>query len=99
MCMKRRHSERFGSPVPTFEFAGTGRCGPGPTRRGRSGVLSDTDCPTPEEQEHQNALFREEMIRQGLELPTEAERGRSVKAETLRPARDFGRARSGISWR
>lgn len=39
------------------------------------------DCPTAEEQERQNAIFRAEMARQGLALPPAAARGEAVRAE------------------
>ncbi len=38
------------------------------------------DCPTAEEQQHHNALFRQEMAAQGLALPPAAERGVAVRA-------------------
>ena len=47
------------------------------------------DCPTPELQERENILFREEMSTQGLSLPERAERGRDVKAENLQPCSGF----------
>lgn len=47
------------------------------------------DCPTPQEQEQENALFRDEMAHQGLTLPIEAERGHTVRAENLSPCAGF----------
>ncbi len=47
------------------------------------------DCPTAEEQERENAVFREEMGRQGLSLPQAAGRGEEVQASNATPCSGF----------
>ncbi len=41
------------------------------------------DCPTPELQEAENARFRAAMVEQGLDLPAQADHGRTVRARNL----------------
>jgi len=47
------------------------------------------DCPTADEQERENMVFREEMARQGLALPDAAGRGASVRAENATACSGF----------
>jgi radical SAM protein with 4Fe4S-binding SPASM domain len=47
------------------------------------------DCPSPERQEEENALFREEMAAQGIDLPPAAARGVSVSGQNLAPCSGF----------
>jgi hypothetical protein len=47
------------------------------------------DCPTPEAQASENAVFRGAMAREGLPLPPEAARGEDVVAENLAACSGF----------
>jgi len=47
------------------------------------------DCPTPAQQEAENAVFREAMAREGLSLPDQAARGAQVRAQNLSPCSGF----------
>lgn len=47
------------------------------------------DCPTPERQQHENAVFRDEMARQGIELPRASVRGLHVEARNATPCSGF----------
>lgn len=47
------------------------------------------DCPTPEEQARQNAVFRQAMERQGLSLPREHQSPVSLRAENLHACSGF----------
>lgn len=55
------------------------------------------DCPTPEEQVRENALFRAEMAAQGLALPPAAARGADVRPQNLSPCSGFWKS-PVISW-
>jgi len=55
------------------------------------------DCPTAEEQEHENAVFRGAMAELGLELPSEAARGEQVEASNLAPCSGFWKS-PVVSW-
>lgn len=55
------------------------------------------DCPTPEMQEHENAVFREAMRREGLDLPRAAARGEQVRAANLAPCSGFWKS-PVVSW-
>lgn len=47
------------------------------------------DCPTPELQERENAVFRNAMLDLGLTLPAAADKGTQVAAENLTPCSGF----------
>lgn len=47
------------------------------------------DCPTAEQQETENGVFREAMAREGLALPGAAARGEQVRAQNLAPCSGF----------
>ena len=47
------------------------------------------DAPTPERQEAENAVFRKAMAEEGLELPAQADHGRTVRAENLASCSGF----------
>lgn len=55
------------------------------------------DCPTPELQEAENAIFREAMRQQGLALPPAAAKGEAVAAANLAPCSGFWKS-PVVSW-
>lgn len=55
------------------------------------------DCPTADEQERQNAVFRTEMDRQGLTLPAQSVNGEQVEATNLAPCSGFWKS-PVVSW-
>jgi MoaA/NifB/PqqE/SkfB family radical SAM enzyme len=55
------------------------------------------DCPTPELQQRENALFRQAMAEQGLSLPAQAAKGAAVAAENLSACSGFWKS-PVISW-
>lgn len=56
------------------------------------------DCPTPEEQERENAVFREEMRWLSLPLPAQAQAGVTVEASNLTPCSGFWKS-PVVGWR
>lgn len=56
------------------------------------------DCPTPEIQQRENAIFRAAMDAQGLSLPPQAAKGEVVAAENLSACSGFWKS-PVISWR
>lgn len=56
------------------------------------------DCPTAEEQERENAVFRAAMVEQGLALPVQAGKGETVEASNLAPCSGFWKS-PVVSWR
>lgn len=56
------------------------------------------DCPTPEQQEHENRVFREAMTGLGLALPAASARGNTVLASNLTPCSAFWKS-PVVSWR
>ena len=56
------------------------------------------DCPTPELQAAENAVFRAEMARQGLPLPAAAAKGEQVEARNLAPCSGFWKS-PVVSWK
>lgn len=55
------------------------------------------DCPTPADQERHNALFRDEMARQGLALPPQSARGERVAADNRAACSGFWKS-PVVSW-
>lgn len=55
------------------------------------------DCPTPAQQEHENAVFRRAMTQMGLSLPAQAARGETVEAVNLSPCSGFWKS-PVVSW-
>ena len=55
------------------------------------------DCPTAEEQERENAVFREAMAAEGLALPPQAVKGEAVEASNLAPCSGFWKS-PVVSW-
>jgi radical SAM protein with 4Fe4S-binding SPASM domain len=82
----REHWEKicrqYGHPV---------RCAAGQVPPGEDAIIffRQLDCPSPDQQEAENAVFRAEMVAQGLSLPEAAERGHHVRAENLAPCSGF----------
>jgi len=56
------------------------------------------DCPTPELQESENAVYRKAMQGEGLPLPPAAAKGHTVKAENLTPCSGFWKS-PVVDWR
>jgi hypothetical protein len=56
------------------------------------------DCPTAEEQERENAVFRRAMAEQGLPLPAQVAKGEQVEASNLVPCSGFWKS-PVVSWR
>jgi hypothetical protein len=75
-------------------------CAAGHVPSGEEAVVffRQKDCPTAEEQEAENALFRREMAGLGLPLPAEAAHGEVVVAENAKPCSGFWKS-PVISWR
>lgn len=76
------------------------RCAAGHVPPGDDVVLffRQLDCPTAEEQQAENAVFRDAMGALGLALPVESDKGLAVAAENLKPCSGFWKS-PVVSWK
>ena len=89
---------RWEQACQRLDLPGSGAAGHVPSGEDAVVFFRQLDCPTPEAQEHENALFRDEMRWQGLPLPEEAAHGEVVEAENLASCSGFWKS-PVVSWR